>query len=213
MGVSSSAYKLPQHFVDITSWPTAKVISLTKEYKDGEYDFGIDHTVIMTLTGLTLEESKVLLKSFAKNDSGVINSMVFIVGVILLAEPNRRVESYQLSTIFDLFDFDHAGQFPMDVFSIMLMTISIASGHILSRQDDVPTDKEMIELATAMYNKINKNPSSAIAKEEVLLIAMENFTDYEFKTIDTVFDRMTLGPMCLEFKSDEDSTIKSGSRM
>ena len=187
------------------------MISLIKEYKDGEYDFGVDQTVVMTLTGLNLDESKVLLKSFSKNDSGMINSMVFIVGIVLLAEPNRRVENYQLSTIFDLFDFDHAGQIPMDVFSIMLMTIAIAGGHILARQDEIPTDKEMIELATAMYVKINKSPGTSITKEEVLVIAMENFTDHDFKTVDTVFDRFTLGPLCLEFKSDDESSVKSGS--
>ncbi len=45
--------------------------SVVKSYHEGEYDFGIDHSVVMSLTGYEADEAKELLGALAKNDSGM----------------------------------------------------------------------------------------------------------------------------------------------
>ena len=208
MGVSAS-YILPKHFSNFTSWPFPRVTSTIKSYEQGEYDFGIDHTVIMTLTNVPLEESKVLLKAFSRNDSGVANACVFFSALIMLAEPNRRQELYQVGTIFDFFDFDKTGQLSMDEFTIMLSCISLASALILDRMDEVLDDLAVTQLVKGIYEKVGKVNGAPINRTEVLGIAKEYFDSHEIKTVDEYFGRLTLGSQCLEWNDDDESQTKS----
>jgi hypothetical protein len=41
-----------------------------KAYNEGEYDFGIDYTVIMNITGYDIDDAKELIKLHSKNESG-----------------------------------------------------------------------------------------------------------------------------------------------
>ena len=208
MGVSSS-YVLPKHFASFTSWPYPRVTSTMKSYEQGEYDFGIDHTVIMTLTNVSLDEAKVLLKAFSRNDAGVANACVFFSALIMLAEPNRRQDLYQVGTLFDFFDFDKTGQLSMDEFTIMISCICLASALILDRMDEVLDDNAVTELVKGVYDKTGKVNGAPINRTEVLGIAKEYFDGHEIKTIDDYFGRLTLGSECLEWKEDEDSQAKS----
>lgn len=45
--------------------------AVLREYSDGDYDFGIDYSVIVTITGLDIDEAKAITTSMAKNDSGM----------------------------------------------------------------------------------------------------------------------------------------------
>jgi|MDTB01.1.fsa_nt_gb Ca2+-binding EF-hand superfamily protein len=209
MGVSTS-YQLPKHFAAFTSWPSPKVSSAIKAYEAGEYDFGIDHTVIMTLTGLNLEESKVLVKAFSRNQSGVVNAMVFFSAVLMLAEPNRRVTLYQPGAIFDLYDFDKTGQLSMDEFTIMLSCVGLSCALILSRVDECLDDESNTEFAKGIYAKLGKVNGAPISKSEVLGVVKEYFDDHDVKTVDQFFGRLVLGKDCLEWKDpDADSSVAS----
>ena len=85
MGVGGSV-ELPKHFADITKCtfstlylsflmiiigPKTRVESVVKAYNEGEYDFGIDHNVIMNITGYEVDDAKDLVKAHQKNDSGM----------------------------------------------------------------------------------------------------------------------------------------------
>jgi hypothetical protein len=41
-----------------------------QSYNDGEYDFGIDCSVVQNITGYDIDEAKELIKAHSKNDSG-----------------------------------------------------------------------------------------------------------------------------------------------
>lgn len=51
--------------------PKSKIESVIQSYNDGEYDFGIDYSVVMHITGYDVEASKELIKAHNKNDTGL----------------------------------------------------------------------------------------------------------------------------------------------
>jgi len=51
--------------------PKNRVESAIKAYYEGEYDFGIDTNVVMSITGYEADEAKELLAAHSKNDSGM----------------------------------------------------------------------------------------------------------------------------------------------
>ena len=70
MGVSGSIELSPE-FKELTTWSWSRVSEVLRGYHEGEYDFGIDYTVIMNLTGYNIDEAKGLVAAHAKNDSGM----------------------------------------------------------------------------------------------------------------------------------------------
>jgi hypothetical protein len=53
----------------IGSW--TKVIAVLREYADGDFDFGIDYSVIVGITGLDLDDAKFIVSNMGKGDGGV----------------------------------------------------------------------------------------------------------------------------------------------
>lgn len=51
--------------------PWSRVVSVVKAYNDGEYDFGIDYTVVMAITGVNMDEAQALITAHSRNDSGM----------------------------------------------------------------------------------------------------------------------------------------------
>jgi hypothetical protein len=200
MGCSES-YQLPPHFVTFQSWQHPRVSSMIKAYVDGEYDWGIDHTVIMSLTGHSLDEAKLLIKSLSRGESVTINAASFLSAVIMLSEPNRRMENSQLSLIFDIFDFGMQGQMSFDEFTIMLLCVITTQGIIMGRTIENPSDAAAIEIAKTMYAALDKPQNSSIALQEVAALYKEYFTSKSVNTMDKVFDRFLLGPDCLQWAS------------
>lgn len=47
------------------------MLAILREYADGDYDFGIDYSVIMGVTGLDLDDAKTIVSCLCKNDSGM----------------------------------------------------------------------------------------------------------------------------------------------
>ena len=211
MGVSSS-YVLPKHFANFVSWPVPRVTSAIKAYETGEYDFGIDHTVIMSLTNVPLEDAKVLVKAFSRNNSGVANACVFFAAMIMLAEPNRRIELYQAGCIFDVMEFDKTGQLSMDEFAIMISCIILACGMVLDRGEEVLNDADVMKLVLAMYAKVGKVKGAPMNRNEVLGLVKEYFASHDVKTMDEYFGRLTLGPDCLEWTEEEEEVLNASKK-
>jgi len=177
---------------------------MIKAFVDGEYDWGMDHTVIMALTGQTLDEAKVVIKAMSKGESVTINAASFLVAVIMLSEPNRRVDNNQLALIFEVFDFSMAGYLSFDEFTIMLLCVISTQGIIISRAKENPSDALVVNIAKAIYEKIGKDPKAPIQYQEVLMIYKEFFTSHSINTIDLVYDRFTLGTQVLEWQAEEE---------
>jgi hypothetical protein len=203
MGCTESI-QLPDHFTQFQNWPAPKVSAMIKSYIDGEYDYGIDHTVVMALSGLNLDESKVLVKALSKGDSIIINATVFLLTVIMLSEPNRRIEAGQLGMIFDVFDFNMNGSISFDEFCIMLLCIATAQGAIICEQDFVPNDAAIVTVAEVMYEELGKNKTHAILKEDVLNLWKNSFTSHGVITIDKTFERFRLGKKVIFWEPEED---------
>jgi len=47
------------------------VIAVLREYADGDFDFGIDYSVIVGITGLDLDDAKFIVSNMGKGDGGV----------------------------------------------------------------------------------------------------------------------------------------------
>ena len=207
MGCTDSV-QLPQHFLDFSSWPSQKVSALIKAYVDGEYDYGIDHTVVMALTGFSLESSKVLIKALSRGDGIVINATSFLTAVIMLSEPNRRQEFNQLNLIFEVFDFSMSGALTFDEFSMMLLMVASTQALIIDLPNQIPNDETIINISNAMFNAIGKNKSSTITLVEVCNLFKEYFSSHGQICIDQIFDRFCMGTSCLEWPVDDEEEKK-----
>lgn len=51
--------------------PWNRAMGVVKSYTDGEYDFGVDYSVLMAITGLGIDEAKELLAAHTQNDTGM----------------------------------------------------------------------------------------------------------------------------------------------
>jgi hypothetical protein len=203
MGCTES-YELPAHFSMFSTWPSQRVSSMLKAYVDGEYDYGIDHTVVMSLTGLNLQEAKVLVKALSKGDTSVINAACFLLSVIMLGEANRRSENSHLALCFEVFDFSLSGQLSFDEFSIMLLCLVTTQGMMIGRNMEIPSDKHMILVAETLYGAIGKNKSNPIELHEVNSLYNEYFKSHKVTALDEVFDRLLLGDKVTYWPAEEE---------
>jgi len=203
MGVSSSI-QLQDQFTTIQAWPWLKATTVVKTYTDGEYDFGIDFALVMALTGMGVEEAKAMIRSHAKNDTGIINALTFMITVIVLSESDKRNEVVRFNRIFDLFDFNRAAQITIDELAILILCTMSSFGFILNRTSDMPSDATSIDLANGFYEQLGKKRSDKIGKDELLSLV----TDRLFKTgalsIDALFERLSCGPVTLLKEPEED---------
>ena len=55
----------------LTVGPKSKVESVIQSYNDGEYDFGIDYSVVMHITGYDENDARELIQAHNKNDTGL----------------------------------------------------------------------------------------------------------------------------------------------
>jgi len=51
--------------------PKSRVESVIQSYNDGEYDFGIDYSVVMNITGYEMDAAKDLVQAHNRNDTGL----------------------------------------------------------------------------------------------------------------------------------------------
>jgi len=207
MGVSSST-EVPAALAEVPSWPFTRAQSIVKAYLDGEYDFGIDYTVVMSITGLGMDAAKAMTDLHVKSGSEVksgnhsVNAMTFLISIISLADRTSRNENGRLQAIFSLFDFNKRGSISVDELTIMLLCISSSYSFILQRTDDVPTDCTIIKATQNLYSKKNKKPNSQITKEELQSYASTNLWKEGINNIDSLFDALRLE---LEVGNSEDT--------
>lgn len=193
MGVSGSI-ELQEGFTQIPSWPWLRTATIIKSYTDGEYDFCIDFALIMTLTGMSVDEAKAMIRSHAKNDTGIINALTFMVTLICLSEGDRRNEVGRFTHVFDLFDFNRTSSISVDELAIMLLCVASSFAFILGRASDLPSDSSMIEFAHAIYSELGKKKTAPITKDELLTFITDRLFKSGVLSIDALFERFCQGP-------------------
>lgn len=194
MGVSSSSIELREGFSQISSWPWLRTTTVIKSYTEGEYDFGIDFALIVTLTGMSADDAKAMIRSHAKNDTGIINALTFLVTLICLSDSDRRNETGRLMHVFDLFDFNRMSSISVDELAILLLCVVSSFAFILGRVADLPSDAAMIEFAHAIYGELDKRKTAPITKDELVGFISDRIFKAGAMSIDTIFERLISGP-------------------
>eukprot|EP01038_Epipyxis_sp_PR26KG_P004119 gene4119-5872_t len=207
MGVESST-ELPKHFHDITKWPKARVESVIKAYQDGEYDFGIDYSVIMNVTGYDVEEAKELCQAHSKNDTGIINAITLFVSIISLGNGDSRNELGRLESLFDLMDFSRNGQISLDEMTILLLCVGYSFSFILSYKSDSPIDPIIIKFAKGIYESLNKKPSASITKTEFIDWIKNKVFSKGLININSILNGMIHGVEVVGDGAEEDNDVK-----
>ena len=173
--------------------PWARIQALLKAYVDGEYDFGIDQAIVMSLVGCDAAEATAIIQSHAKNDSGIINALTFLITLISVADINQRNETGRLNSIFDLFDFNRIGKISQDEFTIMLICVASSYSIALDRKEEMPSDETMIAAAKQVYTALGKKTKTAISKQEVQQYLSDHFWKKNIYGVDVMFDSLLKG--------------------
>lgn len=202
MGVSSSV-ELGEGFSQIPSWPWQRTTTVIKSYTDGEYDFGIDFALIMTLTGMSTDDAKAMIRSHAKNDTGIINALTFLVTLICLSDSDRRNETGRMTHVFDLFDFNRLSSISVDELAILLLCVVSSFAFILGRVGDLPSDAAMIEFAHAIYAELDKRKTAPITKDELVIFVSDRLFKTGALSIDALFERLISGPSSIVREVDK----------
>jgi len=187
MGVGQSVNASPV-FASIQNWPWTRVLAVVKAYNDEELDFGIDHSVVSHLTGLTTAESKSLIAQLSKSDSGIVNAITMLITIAALGESGHLMLDSRLETIFELMDFDGTAQITMDEMTILLLCVASSFSSVLSKPEQCPSDMTMSKLTLAIYNDLNKKPSRPMLKSEFLSWATQCLANVSPINMETVFD-------------------------
>lgn len=115
--------------------PWTRAASVMRTYSEGEYDFGIEESVVVAITGVESGEARELIAAHSRNDNGMwvsflvsircvsitvwdllyrINALTLMISIIALADSSKRNESNRLFAVFDLFDFSKANAISYD---------------------------------------------------------------------------------------------------
>jgi len=208
MGASPSS-PVDEFFDSFKEWQWQKTLNVVKVYTDGEYDFGVDFSSIMAITGLGVDDAKMLVRLHAKNDSGTINALTMLVTIAVMSDAERRNEYQRYGLIFDLFDFNRAGNINLDELAILLLCVTNSFSFILGKPTEAPQDADMIELAQAIYTKIGKRTSTNITKEELQGVIKEFFFKKGLLNVDSIFERISQHKaQALEYSEEADPKAK-----
>lgn len=193
MGVNSST-ELSRLYSDISKWPKSRVESVITNYNEGEYDFGIDYTVITHITGLDVEESQELVKCHCRNDSVNINAITLLITLVSIGNIENRDEIGRLEKIFDLLDFSNSGQISMDEFTILLLCVGSSYSFIINRQpEEGPIDHSIVQFAKYVYESIGKRTGTTMKKNELVEWAKEHIFGKGYLNINDIFSCLING--------------------
>lgn len=206
MGVNQST-TLPHYFEEIKSWPWSRVAHIIKAYIDEEYDFGLDTTAVSALTGYSLEDSKAVVLSLSKNDTGIINAISLLTIFISLAESSQRLEQVRLHAIFDLLDFNQSAQVNMDALCTLFVCVSSAHAAILGKKK-TPSEQLMMQMTGNMYESLKRSFNSTVTRDEFTKWASNTFETLGIPTVESVFELFCSGGPVIQEEEPEDGIPK-----
>ena len=164
-----------------------------KNYKDQEYEFGIDTASAAALTGLNQTESKGLVQSLSKNDSGIVNAISVIMSAIVLADRmNTRNETQRIDALFDLLDFNQAGKINLDELTILFICLASAIAAILDKKES--TSEEIITTLTLnLFDELQRVTTGTVAKAEFQKWCLDTLVQIGQTDFDVIFETFCAG--------------------
>lgn len=194
MGIaSSSAVGVEAPFQNIISWPWTKVVAVLREHADGDFDFGVDCSVIMGVTGMDVEEARTIVNTLCKNETGLVNSVVFLSSIILFGDGATRNVTARLEALFSIVDFNNANQISVDELAILLLGLSTAITSVLKKPvgttptpTPAPTDTQIIRLAALLNENKGRKATSSIYKHEFVAYASQLLSAIPGGNVDVV---------------------------
>lgn len=164
-----------------------------KNYKDQEYDFGIDVAAVLTLTGLSQTDSKALIQSLSKNDSGIVNAISVIMTAIMLADRlNNRYETQRIEALFDLLDFNQAGKINLDELTILFICLASAIAGILDKKES-PSEEIITTLTLNIFDKLKRATNGSVTKAEFLKWCSETLVQIGQVDFEIIFETFCAG--------------------
>jgi len=192
MGIANS-HQIAGHFEEIRAWSWSRAQSTLKLYKSKGYDFGLDATAVMTLTSLSIEDSKSLIKSLTTSlggSNGVeperVNAITFLCAIICLSDSQNHLDSARYDAAFELLDFANVGTMESDEFSILLLCLATSMAGILGRSLSGIEDPIFSVLTQEVFKFLEKDMDCKISKEEFAFWALEYAHDIH---IDKLFSK------------------------
>ncbi|KAH8062521.1 hypothetical protein JL722_3442 [Aureococcus anophagefferens] len=118
-------------FATFATWTAGSCAALVEEYKDKDYDFGIDLPTVEALTGLD--------KALAE---GIVAS--------LTRRPSPRAD--RASLVYDIFDFDTRREISKDEMTILLLC-TVRAAKVVAGAGEDPSDDIMEATTAAAFEK------------------------------------------------------------
>eukprot|EP01040_Poterioochromonas_malhamensis_P007243 gene7243-7817_t len=198
MGAENSS-ELAHPFAELAKWPKNRVDSVIKAYHEGEYDFGVDYNVVMSITGYDIEEAKELLAAHSKNDSGIVNAVTLLISIITLGNNENRNEIVRAENIYDLVDFNKAAKITYDEFTILLLCIVSSYSFILegNMPEEIVLSREakIMQFAKFVYETLKKRSNAMLTKEEFIRFFKDYFWSQGMNALPDIFRRLISDPL------------------
>lgn len=208
MGVQSSA-NVSSAFKKIKTWPWARVIAAIEAYFSNEYDFIIDKSVVMSLTGFDAVEATELISSLPTDNIGNVNAITLLVAIISIGDSGKSSLRERISALFDVFDFEGKRQIHIDEVTILFLTFWCATQAILGRKNESPPTPIISKITLKAFEQTGKKTSTHIMKEELVEWVDTRLSTLPATDIETVVAYINEGGGA----TDSDSRLKSVATM
>ena len=161
MGAGTSATSSP--FDVFSEWPKEKIEQVIDEYKQKDYDFGIDAATTSMLLGVDLQVSKDIISKMSRSGTGIINALSLISGIIIMSNSIENSERFKL--VFDVFDFDSSGSISMDEMTILLLSATKAI-HVMTKSPAAaPSDPGMEKVTIHAFKTLELEMGAFITRD------------------------------------------------
>ena len=201
MGAGTSTVAAP--FEVFLNWDKDKAEAIIDEYKQKDYDFGIDAATTSMLLGVDLQVSKNIISKMSRSGTGIINALSLISGIIVVSNVIDTKDCFEL--VFDVFDFDSSGNISMDEMTILLLSASKAMHVVTNSSLTEPSDPGMERITVNAFKDLNLELGAFITKESFVAWGMDYVkTDSNELNVAKVLNILTAAEASIE---NEDISI------
>ena len=167
-------------FATFATWTAGSCAALVKEYKDKDYDFGIDLPTVEALTGLDKALAEGIVASLTRSTSEprLVNALSLLAGICLVGEAGLSAAD-RASLVYDIFDFDTRREISKDEMTILLLC-TVRAAKVVAGAGEDPSD-DIMEATTAAAFEKHAARLDVIKKDEFVAWAAE-----ETKVVDSL---------------------------
>lgn len=167
MGIGVSL-ELASSLCIVRKWSWSKVNEIIDTFLKEEYDFDVENSVAEKLLGLNSSETDALVVALTRRVDAKVNGITLLIALILLADEKTANVKERTEAIYRLMDFDNSGEITMEEMGIILFCLAMATSFILQKHRLCPTALEVKQINEQLFNKMGKNVTSCLSKDEFL---------------------------------------------